>query len=216
MTDSIVEHGSVVATGTETTDTKATDTNDEYDPLLSPLRATDYSVQDATSSPIADVAVEPVLNHDAAAIYGTTPVMTNTATPPLYSFELPEESLPIQTHAAPTERPEPKLGAWDMSPTPVSHSPFDFSAIQRPVGQLESRQPGSNQSGSHQIHSAQSSHISVGNTPYMNPGLDAQIDGLSTTSLTNKPVLASGTVAAATAAAALCPRLRPPVTVAPK
>ncbi|SUP81552.1 DNA translocase FtsK 4TM domain-containing protein [Yersinia pseudotuberculosis] len=200
VTDSIVEHGSVVATGTE-----ATDTQDEYDPLLSPLRTTDYSVQDATSSPIADVAVEPVLNHDAAAIYGATPVMTNTTTPPLYSFELPEESLPIQTHAAPTERPEPKLGAWDMSPTPVSHSPFDFSAIQRPVGQLESRQPGSNQSGSHQIHSAQSGHISVGNTPYMNPGLDAQIDGLSTTSLTNKPVSASGTVAAATAAATFMP-----------
>ncbi|CNF25134.1 DNA translocase FtsK [Yersinia similis] len=177
VTDSIAEHGSLVAANRE----------DEYDPLLSPLRATDCSVQDAASSPTADVAAEPVLNHDAAAIYGTTPVMANTATPPLYSFELPEESLPIQTLAdAPTERPEPELGAWDMSLTPVSHSPFDFSAIQRTGGQLDS----------HQINSVQSGHVSVGSTPYMNPGLDAQIDGLSTTSLTNKPVSASGTVAA--------------------
>ncbi|MGH1593262.1 DNA translocase FtsK 4TM domain-containing protein [Yersinia proxima] len=153
--------------------------NDEllnhYDPLLSALRATDNGKQ-AVLAPTENPS-EPTINHSAA------PMADNVdATPPLYSFEIPQEATsPAPTRIVPpVERPEPQLGSWDKPTSPASHSPFDFSAAQRHSDQVE-------------------------NTPYMNPGLGADTDSLAAMGAVNRSESTAGIVAASAAAATFMP-----------
>ena len=132
---------------------------DAADPLLSGLRADDSELEaEATpSAPVASPAPtvkseihEPVAAPIAAQAPSVTvapvapasvnqhPVSASAqdATPPLYSFEIPEE-----TPAPKATRPvdpyqdddEPRLGNWQepAAPEPPAHSPFDFTAAQR-------------------------------------------------------------------------------------
>lgn len=151
------------------------ETEDNRDPLLSTLRATDIGQQSAVSPQSSPS--EPAINHTTAPM-----VDDMAATPPLYSFEIPEETMsPAPTHIAPAvERSEPQLGSWDKPATPVSHSPFDFSAAQRHSDQVES-------------------------TPYMNPGLGTDSDSLTAMGSTGRPEVAVGTVAASATAATFMP-----------
>ncbi|SQI36300.1 DNA translocase FtsK [Serratia plymuthica] len=122
------------------------------DPLLNGLRAND----DADVAPVAPAAVNtpvtPVPAPIAAPVTApavtaapTAPASVNqhpmsaaveNAAPPLYSFEIPEETpAPKMTRPADPYRDddEPRLGNWD-APTvsqPHDRSPFDFSAAQR-------------------------------------------------------------------------------------
>ncbi|MDN0099081.1 DNA translocase FtsK 4TM domain-containing protein, partial [Yersinia enterocolitica] len=148
-----------------------------YDPLLSTLRATDNGEQPGLTS--AGNPSEPIINHSAV------PMVDNVAaTPPLYSFEIPQEATsPAPTRIAPpVERPEPQLGSWDKPATPTSHSPFDFSAAQRHSDQVE-------------------------NTPYMNPVLGIDTDSLAAMGSVSHPgsVSAAGIVAASATAATFMP-----------
>ncbi|HDL6872347.1 TPA: DNA translocase FtsK 4TM domain-containing protein [Yersinia enterocolitica] len=148
-----------------------------YDPLLSTLRATDNGEQPGLTS--AGNPSEPIINHSAV------PMVDNVAaTPPLYSFEIPQEATsPAPTRVAPpVERPEPQLGSWDKPATLTSHSPFDFSAAQRHSDQVE-------------------------NTPYMNPGLGIDTDSLAAMGSVSHPgsVSAAGIVAASATAATFMP-----------
>ena len=144
----------------------------DYDPLLSTLRATDNSEQPGLAS--AGNSPEHIISHSAVAMADKA-----AATPPLYSFEIPQEATsPAPTHIAPpVERPEPQLGSWDKPATPTSHSPFDFSTAQRHSDQVE-------------------------NTPYMNPGLGADTDNLAAMGSLSRPGSASVTGIVATTAAA--------------
>ncbi|QBX66079.1 DNA translocase FtsK 4TM domain-containing protein [Serratia quinivorans] len=132
------------------TETAKMAAEDAEDPLLSGLRAHDDEDADivpvapapasapATAAPVvaqapsvtaAPVAPASVNQHPMSA------VAENTA-PPLYSFEIPEE-----TPTPKTTRPvdpyqdddEPRMGNWDAPAVSPSHdrSPFDFSAAQR-------------------------------------------------------------------------------------
>lgn len=151
------------------------ETKDGDDPLLSTLRATDND-EPSVLSP-AGPPSEPVISHS------TAPMVDNmAATPPLYSFETPQEATsPAPTRVAPpVERPEPQLGSWDKPATPASHSPFDFSAAQRHSDQVES-------------------------TPYMNPGMGTDIDGLAPMGSPSRPASTIGVVAASAAAATFMP-----------
>ncbi|HDL6672087.1 TPA: DNA translocase FtsK 4TM domain-containing protein [Yersinia enterocolitica] len=148
-----------------------------YDPLLSTLRAADNGEQPGLTS--AGNPSEPIINHSAV------PMVDNVAaTPPLYSFEIPQEATsPAPTRIAPpVERPEPQLGSWDKPATPTSHSPFDFSAAQRHSDQVE-------------------------NTPYMNPVLGIDTDSLAAMGSVSHPgsVSAAGIVAASATAATFMP-----------
>ncbi|CNK61117.1 DNA translocase FtsK [Yersinia enterocolitica] len=148
-----------------------------YDPLLSTLRATDNGEQPGLTS--AGNPSEPIINHSAV------PMVDNVAaTPPLYSFEIPQEATsPAPTRIAPpVERPEPQLGSWDKPAPPTSHSSFDFSAAQRHSDQVE-------------------------NTPYMNPGLGIDTDSLAAMGSVSHPgsVSAAGIVAASATAATFMP-----------
>ena len=132
------------------TETAKMAAEDAEDPLLSGLRANDDDEADA--APVASaVASAPVT---AAPVVAQAPSVTaapvapasvnqhpmsavaeNTA-PPLYSFEIPEETpTPKLTRQADPYRDddEPRMGNWDapaVSPSP-DRSPFDFSAAQR-------------------------------------------------------------------------------------
>ncbi|CAI2455394.1 DNA translocase FtsK 4TM domain-containing protein [Serratia proteamaculans] len=132
------------------TETAKMAAEDAEDPLLSGLRANDDDEADV--APVASaVASAPVT---AAPVVAQAPSVTaapvapasvnqhpmsavaeNTA-PPLYSFEIPEETpTPKLTRQADPYRDddEPRMGNWDapaVSPSP-DRSPFDFSAAQR-------------------------------------------------------------------------------------
>ncbi|MBW5813601.1 DNA translocase FtsK 4TM domain-containing protein [Yersinia kristensenii] len=156
-----------------------TEENDEalnnHDPLLSTLRATNNDEQSVLSS--AGLSSESAISHS------TAPMADNmAATPPLYSFEIPQEATsPAPTRVAPpVERPEPQLGSWDKPATLASHSPFDFSAAQRHSDQIES-------------------------TPYMNPGIGTDSDGLAPMGSPNRPASTVGIVAASVATATFMP-----------
>ncbi|MGE6468315.1 DNA translocase FtsK 4TM domain-containing protein [Serratia proteamaculans] len=120
------------------------------DPLLSGLRANDDDEADV--APVASAVVSAPVT--AAPVVAQAPSVTaapvapasvnqhpmsavaeNTA-PPLYSFEIPEETpTPKLTRQADPYRDddEPRMGNWDapaVSPSP-DRSPFDFSAAQR-------------------------------------------------------------------------------------
>ncbi|MBW5823528.1 DNA translocase FtsK 4TM domain-containing protein [Yersinia kristensenii] len=146
-----------------------------YDPLLSTLRATNNDEQSVLSS--AGLSSESAISHS------TAPMADNmAATPPLYSFEIPQEATsPAPTRVAPpVERPEPQLGSWDKPATLASHSPFDFSAAQRHSDQIES-------------------------TPYMNPGIGTDSDGLAPMGSPSRPASTVGIVAASVATATFMP-----------
>jgi DNA segregation ATPase FtsK/SpoIIIE, S-DNA-T family len=165
------------------TDAPSVETEDNYnsllhDPLLSTLRATDNDDQPTLSAAsTTGRSVEPVINPD------TMPLADNVAaTPPLYSFEIPQEAMfPAPERVMPSEeRPEPQMGSWDRPAAPT-HSPFDFSTAQHHSHELES-------------------------TPYMNPGLGTGSDGLAAAGLDNSavsisgPISTTGIVAASTVA----------------
>ncbi len=132
------------------TETAKMAAEDAEDPLLSGLRAHDDEDADivpvapapasapATAAPVvaqapsvtaAPVAPASVNQHPMSA------VAENTA-PPLYSFEIPEETpTPKTTRPVDPYRDddEPRMGNWDAPAVSPSHdrSPFDFSAAQR-------------------------------------------------------------------------------------
>ncbi|OVZ76684.1 DNA translocase FtsK 4TM domain-containing protein [Yersinia intermedia] len=135
------------------------ETNDDYDPLLSSLRATD--TDNGYQPTPSGMPSESITSHSMAPM---TP--NSTATPPLYSFEIPQETpSPVQTRvAASVERPEPQIGAWDVPPAPVSHSPFDFSTAQRQSDQVDS-------------------------APYNNSGFGRALDGLAAVSSGSDPLI---------------------------
>ncbi|CNH22295.1 DNA translocase FtsK [Yersinia pekkanenii] len=163
-------------------------TEDNHDPLLSTLRATDNK-QSALSTAPAIGSIDPVGRHGVVDLgfvnegfvnHPTTPVSANVAvTPPLYSFEIPQDTPPLVQMRVdtPPERHEPQMGSWDKPTAPVSHSPFDFSTAQRQSDQVES-------------------------PPYINPGLGTAIDGLTAAGLANNPTAAFGSISTAGIAAA--------------
>ncbi|WP_145558855.1 DNA translocase FtsK 4TM domain-containing protein [Yersinia mollaretii] len=164
------------------------DTDDKYEPLLSSLRATDNDELPALSMAATEGAVNPAIGPDITD-ENTAPVVESlTATPPLYSFEIPQEtSSPVQNRSMlPAERPEPQMGTWDTPAAPASHSPFDFSTAQRHSNQVES-------------------------PPYMNPELGSVFDGLTATGIgtgsasTSEPLSTAGIVAVSAAAATFMP-----------
>nr|WP_145579984.1 DNA translocase FtsK 4TM domain-containing protein [Yersinia vastinensis] len=154
---------------------------DNYDPLLSSLRATDHGDLPPLSAASTEGPVEPVISTSVGHSHNTVPATDNEIpTPPLYSFEIPAEAIsPVPTHVAPAERLEPQLGEWDKPASSTSHSPFDFSAAQRHSDQVES-------------------------TPHINPGL-ATDDELTSLGSINRPVSTSEIVAASAAAATFMP-----------
>ncbi|OKB68650.1 cell division protein FtsK [Serratia marcescens] len=122
---------------------------DAVDPLLSGLRADDDEPEAAPAAPaVAAVVHEPVAAPVAVQAVTPAPAAPATvsqqpvsapvqdATPPLYSFEIPEE-----TPAPKATRPvdpyqdddEPRLGNWQepAASQPPARSPFDFTAAQR-------------------------------------------------------------------------------------
>jgi S-DNA-T family DNA segregation ATPase FtsK/SpoIIIE len=132
------------------TETAKMAAEDAEDPLLSGLRANDDDDADitpvtpapasapATAAPVVAQAPSVTAAPAAPASVNQHPmsaVAENTA-PPLYSFEIPEE-----TPTPKTTRPidpyqdddEPRMGNWDAPAASPSHdrSPFDFSAAQR-------------------------------------------------------------------------------------
>ncbi|WP_145524823.1 DNA translocase FtsK 4TM domain-containing protein [Yersinia rohdei] len=147
-----------------------------YEPLLSTLRATDNDDLPSLSTTTTENSVQP----DSKPSHYIAPATENMATiPPLYSFELPSDVASATPAAVtlPAEKPEPQLGSWDK---PVSHSPFDFSAAQRHSDQVE-------------------------NTPYMNPGLGTSTDALASMGSANRPVSTAEIVAASAASATFMP-----------
>ncbi|WP_145520062.1 DNA translocase FtsK 4TM domain-containing protein [Yersinia mollaretii] len=165
-----------------------TEADDKYDPLLNTLRAMENDGLPALPMAATEGAVNPAIGPDITD-ENTAPVVESlTATPPLYSFEIPQETpSPVQTRAMlPAERPEPQMGAWDTPVAPTSHSPFDFSTAQRHSNQVES-------------------------PPYMNPELGSVFDGLTATGIgtgsapTSEPLSTAGIVAASAAAATFMP-----------
>lgn len=172
-----------------------TETSNKYDPLLSTLRATDNDEQSPLSVTSTESSADSVTSHGAVdhSHTHTNFVKDSTAanvaaTPPLYSFEIPEETpAPVQTRVVyPAERPEPQMGSWDTPAVPASHSPFDFSTAQWHSDQVES-------------------------TPHMNPGLGSGLDGLTAAGMaagavsTVGPTSTAGIVAAGAAAATFMP-----------
>ncbi|CQI87892.1 putative cell division protein [Yersinia rohdei] len=147
-----------------------------YEPLLSTLRATDNDDLPSLSTTARENSVQP----DSKPSHYIAPATENMATiPPLYSFELPSDvaSATPAPVTLPAEKPEPQLGSWDK---PVSHSPFDFSAAQRHSDQVE-------------------------NTPYMNPGLGTSTDALASMGSANRPVSTAEIVVASAASATFMP-----------
>ncbi|CFR10788.1 MULTISPECIES: DNA translocase FtsK [Yersinia] len=181
-----------------------TENDDEYDPLLSSLRATESDDSSALVATPAQVATPPVLSYedashnDTAHTHALNSLVTNSlvsptdnvsATPPLYSFEIPEESstpIPRRDIMSPAERHEPQMGSWETPAEPTRHSPFDFSTAQR--------------------HSAQ-----VDNLPSMNPGVGAGLEGLTAADVAagmaspSNPISVAGVVGASTVAATFMP-----------
>lgn len=134
------------------TDAANTAAEEAEDPLLNGLRAND----DADVAPVAPAAVSTPVTPTPAPIAApvTAPAVTaaptapasvnqhpmsaavENAAPPLYSFEIPEETpAPKMTRPADPYRDddEPRLGHWDAPAVsqPRDRSPFDFSAAQR-------------------------------------------------------------------------------------
>jgi S-DNA-T family DNA segregation ATPase FtsK/SpoIIIE len=94
-------------------------------------------IHEPVAAPIATQAPSVTVAPAAPASVNQHPVSTpaQDATPPLYSFEIPEE-----TPAPKATRPvdpyqdddEPRLGNWqEPAPQPTARSPFDFTAAQR-------------------------------------------------------------------------------------
>ncbi len=115
-------------------------------PLLSGLRASDDDFPLAEPAPVVtDIPVMPKAAVQApVTVAPTAPASINQHpltpappqdTPPLYSFELPEETpAPRTTRVTEPyrEEHEPRLGDWQTPVTPKPEpSPFDFSAAQR-------------------------------------------------------------------------------------
>jgi S-DNA-T family DNA segregation ATPase FtsK/SpoIIIE len=115
---------------------------DDVDPLLSGLRAiddelpADEPVQAVVDMPVATPAPVTAAPAAPASInqHPLSPV-PEQSTPPLYSFELPEETpAPKTTRTIDPyqDDDEPRLGDWQASVAPPrEQSPFDFSAAQR-------------------------------------------------------------------------------------
>ncbi|AHM74745.1 DNA translocase FtsK [Yersinia hibernica] len=147
----------------------AAETEDNYDPLLSTLRATD--TDDGDQSLLSQTASLPevAISHSAAPIVDA---------PPLYSFEIPQEVMsPAPTQVTSSgERPEPQMGSWDKPAIPTSHSPFDFSAAQ-----------------SHSLPVENTPYVSPGF------GTDADIDNLSAMGSVSDPASTAAGIAASTA-----------------
>ncbi|MHA7846266.1 DNA translocase FtsK 4TM domain-containing protein [Serratia sp. D1N4] len=115
---------------------------DEVDPLLSGLRAIDDELP--ADEPVQAVVDMPVATPAPVTAAPVAPASINQhplspvpeqSTPPLYSFELPEETpAPKTTRMIDPyqEDDEPRLGDWQSSVAPPrEQSPFDFSAAQR-------------------------------------------------------------------------------------
>ncbi|HCK02779.1 MAG TPA: cell division protein FtsK [Serratia grimesii] len=129
---------------------------DAQDPLLSGLRANDDDTVNgepvAPAVASAPVTAAPVVAQaPSVTVAPTTPASVNqhpmstvaeNTTPPLYSFEIPEET-PTPTLTRPADpylddENEPHLGNWDVPAASPAHerSPFDFSAAQRDSADL--------------------------------------------------------------------------------
>ncbi|HBE9081029.1 DNA translocase FtsK 4TM domain-containing protein [Serratia fonticola] len=128
------------------TETAEEEAQDAADPLLSGLRASDDDLPLAEPAPVVtDIPVMPKAAVQApVTVAPAAPASINQHpltpaqpqdTPPLYSFELPEETpAPRTTRVAEPyrEEHEPRLGDWQTPVTPKPEpSPFDFSAAQR-------------------------------------------------------------------------------------
>jgi S-DNA-T family DNA segregation ATPase FtsK/SpoIIIE len=129
----------------------AAEAEDAQDPLLSGLRANDDDPADAvpvapavastpvTAAPVVAQAPSVTVAPAAPASVNQHPMsrVEENAPPPLYSFEIPEETpAPTLTRSADAyqdEDNEPRLGNWDVPAASPAHerSPFDFSAAQR-------------------------------------------------------------------------------------
>ncbi|OMQ22979.1 cell division protein FtsK [Serratia oryzae] len=117
---------------------------DNSDPLLSGLRAIDIDDESPSVEPeYARVNVQ-ATTPAAVTVAPAAPASVNQhplspapeqSTPPLYSFELPEETPAPRTKRQIDpyqDEKEPRLGDWNASVTPQHEtSPFDFSAAQR-------------------------------------------------------------------------------------
>ncbi len=141
-----VDEDDALFSASSVTETAEEEAQDAADPLLSGLRASDDDFPLAEPAPVVtDIPVMPKAAVQApVTVAPTAPASINQHpltpappqdTPPLYSFELPEETpAPRTTRVTEPyrEEHEPRLGDWQTPVTPKPESsPFDFSAAQR-------------------------------------------------------------------------------------
>lgn len=107
-------------------------------PAASPAPAVTAEIHEPVAAPIATQAPSVTVAPAAPASVNQHPVSApaQDATPPLYSFEIPEETpAPKATRPVDPYRDddEPRLGNWQepAAPQPPARSPFDFTAAQR-------------------------------------------------------------------------------------
>ncbi|CND91355.1 putative cell division protein [Yersinia nurmii] len=151
-------------------------TAEPYDPLLSTMRATDVDEAQTQHQPWASADTASLDTAPAQNVsHSASPMTDNLAAPPLYSFEIPEETPAPIRPTAELEKREPQMGAWDAEPQPAP-SPFDFTAAQRHSDRVES-------------------------TPHMNPGFGDELGAESSASAVtgSNPVAGHGLSAAAAA-----------------
>ncbi|AHG21945.1 cell division protein FtsK [Chania multitudinisentens RB-25] len=110
---------------------------EDDDPLLNGLRATDSNAPVVVPAQV-EVPVMPATLVQAAENAASATLVSNVQhpaeynTPPLYSFEIPEQT-PETPHLADPyqDEDEPRLGDWNASITPPrEQSPFGFSATE--------------------------------------------------------------------------------------
>lgn len=99
--------------------------------------------QDMQTQPAETPAEQAVAEivQPAAPVYIPAPDATIAPPPPLYSFEIPQETPAPQQPAPHSEYPqdEPRLGNWGAAVDPASErSPFDFSTAQRDSSDVNS------------------------------------------------------------------------------
>ena len=115
-------------------------------PAASPAPAVTAEIHEPVAAPIATQAPSVTVAPAAPASVNQHPVSApaQDATPPLYSFEIPEETpAPKATRPVDPYRDddEPRSGNWQepAAPQPPARSPFDFTAAQRDSADVSGR-----------------------------------------------------------------------------
>ncbi|MGC6387608.1 DNA translocase FtsK 4TM domain-containing protein [Ewingella sp. S1.OA.A_B6] len=117
---------------------------EEDDDVLLSVPSVHDPVNENTQSPAGVTSAEQVLaevSPSSAAVHIPAPDANIAPPPPLYSFEIPQETPAPQQPAPHSEydKDEPRLGNWGANVDPISErSPFDFSTAQRDSSDVSS------------------------------------------------------------------------------